>query len=140
MRRTLAAIALLVLSAGCDSTQPNPLAGTWVATQFTHIDGNNPHASVLGAGGSLTITIESNNETSGTLVIPAGFAELTPGTVSMAGTVSENDPGEIALVLQFHQQANSFVRDAGWIKSGNTLSTIYSIGSQVTLLVTLTRE
>lgn len=131
------AVALLMFAtaaSGCDSTDPNPLAGTFVATSFIVTEAGEPPMDVLALGGDLTITVAQNNSTAGTLTVPS---ELTGGSdlsFSMNGTAMRTGN-----TVQFDQPSDTFVRDLAWTFSGNTLVANETV-SGVSLAITLTRQ
>jgi hypothetical protein len=127
----LSSAALLV---ACDSTEPNSLAGTWAATSFVITEPGEAPTDVLAAGGSLTITIASNNSTTGTLFVPASLAGGSDFTGSMAGTASRNGNS-----VTFDQTADTFVRNMTWTLAGNAMTTA-AVVAGVTLNITLTRQ
>ena len=133
MLRHAVVLSAAVLLLGCDSTEPSPIAGTWVATEFT-ITESGEETDVLAAGGALTITISSTNTTSGSLTIPASVTGEEEFTASMAGTATITGS-----TVDFEQAADSFVRDATWTIVGNTLVTTSTFAG-VALDITLTRQ
>jgi hypothetical protein len=133
MLRRLLGLAAAATLLGCGSTKPSPIAGTWNATVFTITSSGAQPVNVLQQGGSLSITITSDNTTSGSLVIPASLTGSSPITNDMAG---------VALIVNgtviFEQAADTFVRDVTWTIGDNTLTTT-EIVSGVTLDITLLR-
>ena len=127
-------LSVAVLAAGCDSTSPSSIAGTYVATSFVVTETGEAPVNVLTEGGGLTITIAEDGSTTGTLTIPGSLVGGSDLTISMAGTALRHGD-----VVHFDQAADSFVRDISWAVQGNTLEgTLTSSG--VTVDVTLTRQ
>ena len=134
IRTVVPVLSLAAIGIGCDSTDPNPLAGTFVATSFIVTETGEPPTDVLALGGDLTITIAQNSSTTGTLNVPS---ELTGGSdlsFSMNGTATRTGN-----TVHFDQQADTFVRDLAWTFSGNTLTANETV-SGVSLAITLTRQ
>ncbi|HEX7942357.1 MAG TPA: hypothetical protein VF488_11165 [Gemmatimonadaceae bacterium] len=136
--RLLALVTLAsALMSGCGSdspTQPSSLAGTYVATVFTVTPTGQSTIDVLAAGGSLSVTIASDNTASGSLSIPASVAG-TPFNASMAGTVVQS--GSTA---KFQQTADTFVRDLTFTIVGNTLQATNQVAGVGAFTITLTRQ
>lgn len=128
---TLVAIGLL---AGCDSTEPSPLAGIWSATTFMFAESGKAPADVLAQGGGLTITVSSSNRTHGSLTIPSTITNGSAVVANMAGTATIS-----GTMVEFEQEADTFVRDVTWTLAGNTLVTSSTV-SGVALNITLTRQ
>ena len=140
MRRavSLAAVPFFItLLASCGGNpigpEPNSLVGPWEATSFALVQGSNS-TDVHIAGGSMTITLTSDNRTSGSLVIPASLNGGITETFDMAGTWTQN-----ADTVEFNQNADTFVRDAVWLSSGGQLLGLYASGSD-SVKVTLERK
>jgi hypothetical protein len=134
IRSLLLLLCLAGLVGACESTEPNPLAGSFEATTFIVTEVGEPPTDVLALGGSLSITIAQNNSVNGTLSLPP---ELTGGnwlSVSMVGTATRTGN-----TVHFDQQGDTFVREVDWTFSGNTLNATETT-SGVTLNITLTRQ
>ena len=131
-------VVCIALAAACgDSTSPDPtnpdsIAGTYVATTFT-LSGD-MSADVLDEGGSLTITLNADSTTSGNLFVPASVADGEELNESMVGTYSV-----VADTLTFNQVADTFVRDCSWIIEGSHLSASEEF-SGVTITIVLARQ
>lgn len=122
-------------SCGCSPVE-NPIAGTWVATEFGVTPTGQQPVDVLAAGGSLTITIAYNYATSGSLTAPAGVIGVAPA--SMAGTAALNSTHT---EVTFTQAADTFVRNVTWQRVGNTsLRVSNQITGSASFTVTLTRQ
>ncbi len=101
---------LLVLAAAVsacgDSNDPNgsAVAGNYTATTLRVTPSGESPIDVLASGGSLTLTINAQNQVTGTLNIPPSIDGGL--TASMAGTaiVTGN-------TVQFDQSEDTFVRD-----------------------------
>jgi len=136
--RLLALVTLasaLVSGCGSDSpTQPSSLAGTYVATEFRVTPTGQPTIDVLAAGGSLSVTIASDNTANGSLSIPASVAG-TPFNASMAGTVVQSGS-----TVKFQQTADTFVRDLTFSIVGNTLQATNQVAGVGSFAITLTRQ
>lgn len=126
--------ALLILGSACDSTDPSPIAGTWVATSFVVTETGEAPIDVLAEGGDLTITIASNNSTTGTLTVPGSLTNGADQSFSMSGTaiISGN-------TVDFEQSADTFVRDMTWQIVGDELHGTFS-NAGVSVAITLTRQ
>ncbi len=123
----------LLLVAGCsDTIGPESLAGTYVATEFTltgQVSGD-----VLAAGGSLSITLNADGTTSGSVFVPAALNDGEDFTASLAGTFTVADGS-----ITFTQDADTFVRDITW-EVDVTLLRGAGTFSGVTITVVLTRQ
>jgi hypothetical protein len=135
------AFALLTLSSawlsacGSDTPdQPSSIAGAYAATVFRVTPTGQPTIDVLGQGGSLSVTIASNNTASGSLSLPASVAG-TAFTASMTGTVVQT-----GATVRFEQTADTFVRDLTFTVVGNTLQATNQVAGAASFTVTLTRQ
>lgn len=105
------AIAVLLFAA-CGGTEPGlSIAGTYRATTFLVEAPGRPEQDMLAAGGSVNLTIASDNTTSGTLLIPGnvglGAAPITANLAGKAVVLGKN-------TVVFSQSTDSFVRDLPW--------------------------
>jgi len=124
-----------VSGCGSDSpSHPSSLAGTYVATVFRVTPTGESTIDVLAAGGSLSVTIASDNTASGSLSIPASVAG-TPFTASMAGTVVQSGS-----TVQFQQTADTFVRNLTFTIVGNTLQATSQVAGAGSFTITLSRR
>ncbi len=123
----------LLLAAGCsDTIGPESLAGTYVATEFTlagEVSGD-----VLAAGGSLSIPLNADGTTSGSVFVPAALNDGEDFTASLAGTFTVTDGS-----ITFTQDVDTFVRDITWEVDGTRLRGAGTF-SGVTITVVLTRQ
>jgi hypothetical protein len=140
-RQRVGMLALLTLSSawlsGCGSdtpSQPSSIAGAYTATVFRVTPTGQPTIDVLAQGGSLSVTIASDNTASGTLSLPASVAE-TPVTASMTGTVVQT-----GTTVRFEQTADTFVRDLTFMVVGNTLQATNQVAGVASFTITLTRQ
>ncbi len=126
-RSLLAAVAIVSTLAACGDDgliDPDPIVGAYTATTFRATASGQQEIDVLARGGSLTITIGSNNTTTGSLTIPANVTGAAAIQASMAGTIERNGNG-----VTFEQTADTFVRDLNWTVANNTISvTNQSVG------------
>ena len=141
-RGLVAGLACVTLIAGCGDgygTDPDsPVAGTWVATQFRITPTGQAQIDALAAGGTLTITIATNNSTSGTISLPASVTGGAALNASMAGTASLNGANT---EVTFTQAADTFVRDLTWQRVGNTsLSVSNQTAGSASFTITLTKQ
>jgi len=131
-------VALLVGSVGAcggSTENTNTLAGTYSATVFTVTPTGQAAINVVAAGGSLTITIATNNATSGSLAIPASINGGTAFNADMAGTATLSGS-----TVHFQQTADTFVRDLTWTHSGTTLTVSNQAAGSAAYTITLTRQ
>jgi hypothetical protein len=140
-RQRVGMLALLTLSSawltGCGSdtpSQPSSIAGAYTATVFRVTPTGQPPIDVLAQGGSLSVTIASDNTASGTLSLPASVAG-TPVTASMTGTVVQT-----GTTVRFEQTADTFVRDLTFMVVGNTLQATNQVAGVASFTITLTRQ
>ena len=131
----LAAVALLAACGDDSPTEPATLAGTYRATTFrAAIDGASP-IDVLAGGGTLTLTIDADARTTGTLDIPAALTGGAPFRESMAGTAVRTGD-----VVRFRQDADTFVRDLAWSVSGRTLQVTDQQAGTTRFTIVLARQ
>jgi hypothetical protein len=135
MRRQLLWTGLLcVVAGGGCSTEPSEVSGTWVATVFSVTPSGEAPIDLLAAGATLTIIIDAENRTTGSLAIPAGIGGPEPFSASMDGTAIVTET-----TVRFIQGADSFVPDLVWSRGALTLTvTNQSLGGD-TWTITLTR-
>jgi hypothetical protein len=114
--RRLAIVPALAIAGSCGdlstSVIPDVLPGTYAATSFRVTPPGQGTVDVIGAGGSLTITVAADFTTDGTLFLPGG---LLPGSdqpvqASMAGKLVQKTDG----TYFFQQTANTFMRALIW--------------------------
>jgi hypothetical protein len=128
-----AGLLVAVASGGC-STEPSDAFGVWGATTFKVIPAGGAEIDLLQAGATLTIIIDAENETSGSLSVPAGIASVAPLNASMDGTARVT-----GTTVEFDQDAATFVRDLTWSLGALTMTVeSQSIGGDV-WTITLTR-
>lgn len=136
MRRTLTHalfLSSLISAVACsDPLTPGSIAGTYTATTFT-LSGQ-VSGDVLAAGGNLTITLNANGTTSGSMLVPASLNDGVDFNANMAGTFSLVDES-----LTFSQDADTFVRDLAWTVSGSKIEGAGTF-SDVTITVVLSRQ
>jgi hypothetical protein len=136
-RRGFCALLLIVLAGfaqGCESNEPSSIAGTWTATSFQFTETGQPPVNALALGAALSIAIDANNATTGSLTIPSELTGTSDITLSMAGTATR-----VGNEVEFQQSADTFVRDMTWTLAGNTMHAVDTF-SGVTLDITLTRQ
>jgi hypothetical protein len=134
-RALLATTALLGAACGDDLIVPPPLAGTYRATEFRATFTGQAPVDVLAAGGTLSITIDQGNATSGTLSIPASLNGGTAFTASMAGTATITGGN-----VRFTQSADTFVRDLTWTRTDAGLRVSNQTAGSASFTITLTRQ
>ena len=126
-------VGSIPLVAGCsDALSPETLAGTYVATTFT-LSGD-VAGDVLAEGGGLTITLNADGTTAGSLFVPASLSGGEDFNASMAGTFTLADE-----TVTFTQEADTFVRDVTWTVDGSQLRGSGTF-SEVTMTVVLSRQ
>jgi hypothetical protein len=82
---------------------------TYQATTFAITPQSGSSLDVLAAGGSLTVTLDGQNVTSGTLNVPASFNGGTAFVANIVGTVTITGS-----TVRFQQTEDTFVRDLEW--------------------------
>jgi hypothetical protein len=143
MKHALAAVWIgAALLSGCGDSSgtdsDSPIAGTWIATQLSAAQIGGFAVDVLGAGGSLSITIEDDNSTTGSLHIPAELNDGVEFNASVDGTASLNTA---QTEVTFTHPADTFVRDLTWHRVGTTsLRVIDQTAGGFTFNVTLTKQ
>lgn len=140
-RQRVRVLALLTFStawlSGCGSDTPNQppsIAGAYTATVFRVTPTGQSTIDVLAQGGSLSVTIASDNTASGSLSLPASVAG-TAFTASMTGTVVQTGS-----TVRFEQTADTFVRDLTFTVVGNTLQATNQVAGVASFTVTLSRQ
>ena len=131
----LVALAGLTATACGYGTESVRLDGTYVATVFRVTPTGQALIDVLAAGGSLTLTIGSNNSVTGTLTVPGSVNQGVPVSESMAGTAARTDAA-----VEFTQAADTFVRDLSWTLSEEGLRVTNQTAGGASYTVTLTRQ
>ncbi len=113
------------------------LSGTYAATKFlvTPTPSGLPPIDILAAGGSLSVTIGTDNTTTGTLNIPGSVTGGAPWITSMAGTAVQSDG-----TIQFQQSAETFVRDLTWKLATDSLTVVDQPASNALITITLKRQ
>lgn len=132
---TLAIASMLSACGGDTPTETNTLAGSYRATTFRVTPSGQAAIDVLAQSGPLTITIGTNNATSGSLVLPAGVTGGTALTENMAGTAVRTGNA-----VQSQQAADTFVCDLTWTVSGNALSVTDQAAGSARFTITLARR
>jgi hypothetical protein len=136
MRRLMIGTLLVTgipLAAACSNALgPESLAGTYVATTFTLSGGI--IGDVLAEGGSLTITLNADGTTTGSLLIPGSLVDGEDFSASMVGTFTI-----VNETLTLTQDADSFVRDLTWTVDGSQLRASDTF-SGVTVTIVLSRQ
>lgn len=138
LRRASLALALVVSVAGCgndSSTNSPPLAGTYQATVFRVAPNAQPTIDVLPQGGALTLTINADRSTTGSLNLPASVTGGSPLTASMAGTAVQT-----GATLRVQQAADTFVRDLTWTVTANALTVTDQQAGGARFTITLARQ
>lgn len=123
---------------GCGDADTEPsdsVVGSYVAIVFRVTPTGQPLIDVLAAGGSLTITISSNNTTTGNLNLPSSVTGGAPFVASMVGTVSVTSS-----TVEFQQSVDSFVRDLTWERAGSTLLVTNQAAGSAAYTITLSRQ
>lgn len=139
MRKRIYTIASLALLVACsvDSTfvsDTNLQTGIYTAVLFRITPDGQPTKDVLMAEGSLTISIDRNGGTAGSLVLPAGFPG-GPVTLPMTGTATIS-----GLTVEFDQIEDSFVRQVTWNRIEGSLQILNQRVGTAVYDVTLTRQ
>jgi len=119
MRRQLllSGVLSVALLGGCRG-DASEVFGTWVATTMIVIPpGSQTGVDLLQAGSSLSISIDAENRTIGSLIIPAGVGGVGPLSASMVGTARVT-----STTVEFDQAADTFVRDLTWTRGNMTLT------------------
>ena len=130
--QTLLVGSIPLVAACSDALSPETLAGTYVATTFT-LTGD-VAGDVLAAGGGLTITLNADGTTAGSLFVPASLNEGEDFNASMVGTFTM-----VNETITFTQDADTFVRDLTWTVDGSELRGTGTF-SGVTITVILSRQ
>jgi hypothetical protein len=107
--------AILLACGGSDTTAPNPLVGSYFASQWTTTGGSGQTNQLL-AGSTLNIALNSDGTTSGHLHVAAGGGNPA-FDADMAGTWRQE-----GLTVTFTQTADTFVRDTPFtvVANGST--------------------
>lgn len=131
-----AVLAVGTLPACSDSTaEPTSIAGSYQATTLQVTPDSEPVIDVLAKGGTLSLTIASNNTTTGALTIPGSLTEDgRPIVEDLAGTAVRSGN-----TVRFQQSGDTFVRDLTFTVSGGRLQTTQTL-SGATYSITLTRQ
>jgi hypothetical protein len=134
--RLLLAATLLLGVAGChNSSEPDPLIGTYLATTLTIQPSGLGVRNALALGGTLGINIANNYETAGTLVLPPA---ATGGGAILADMAGVADTA--GAFVRFVQPADSFVRDLQFTLVENRLEARNQVVAGTAYDVVLTRQ
>ena len=134
-RLLLATTVVLAAACGDDLIVAPSLAGSYRATELRATFTGQTPVDVLAAGGTLSITIDGSNATSGTLSIPASLNGGTAFTASMAGTATVTGDN-----VRFTQNADTFVRDLTWTRTATGLRVVSQTAGSASFTITLTRQ
>jgi hypothetical protein len=104
LRITAVLGAATLLACGSDTTAPNPLVGSYHATQWT-TTGSSGQTNQLLVGSTLNITLNSDGTTTGHLHVAASGGNPAVDA-DMAGTWTQQGN-----TVTFDQVADTFVRD-----------------------------
>ena len=135
--RNLMIHALLVGSFSVTLACSNPLtpesiAGTYVATRFTYF--GELTGDVLEAGGNLTLVLNADGTTTGSMFVPGSLNAGMDFNVDMAGTFTL-----VKDSLSLVQPALSYIPYLAWTVSANKIDGSGNI-SGVTITVVLSRQ
>jgi hypothetical protein len=128
-----AGLLIAVASGGC-TTEPSEAFGTWVATSFIMTPTGGASIDLLQAGATLSITIDVENVTTGSLDVPAGVAGAEAFSASMAGTAIVTET-----TVRFDQPADTFVRDLVWSRGELTLFVTNQSAGSTAWTITLSK-
>jgi hypothetical protein len=131
---TIGGIGLLLLAC-CSGTGPEVVdaAGSYQATTLRASVGG-LQIDALAAGGSLNVTLHPNGTTTGRLFVPASATQGEELDEDLAGTWTQTGN-----TVQFSHPTDTFVRDAVWTVSAQSLRTIFTTGT-TTVTVVLARQ
>jgi hypothetical protein len=134
----LVTLATSLAGIGCGDTGPTDapsLAGTYAASVFRVTPSGQSQIDVLAQGGSLVLTIATDNSTTtGSLALPASIAG-TPFTASMAGTAIRTGS-----TVRFQQTADTFVRDLTFTVTANSFQATNQTAGSAAFTITLLRQ
>ena len=135
--RTL--LGVLVAALACSGSEmvgsSTLAAGTYRADLFVVTPQGEAAIDVLGAGGSLVITIKADGTTTGSLTVPASVTGGAALNASMSGTATVTE-----LTVTFDQEADTFVRDLTWSRVEGTISVINQVAGGASFTITLRRD
>lgn len=110
---TLALAGAVTLGACEDETTGLDLevvAGTYTATTFTVTEDGSAAEDILALGGTLTMTLNANGTTTGSLFVPGGLAGGGDFLADLEGTWDMDNDGRIT----FDHEADTFLRDVAF--------------------------
>lgn len=100
-------LSMMVTGCGDDGSGPEegPMAdyvGTWEGTQFAIVSAANPAVAfdLIGAGGSMVFSVQSNGNFSGTAAVPGvlmGAPEMGTITIPLSGVMTPLDGGRLRI-------------------------------------------
>ena len=131
----LALIPALALASACAdhvTIVGDVIPGTYTATSFRLTPDGQPTIDVLAKGGSLTITIATDNTMTGLLSLPAGVVTPNAATADMAGVLVQKADGN----YRFDQPVQSFIKDLTWQQFTDAFVSTSNLGGvqfQITL-------
>lgn len=120
-------LILLACGGGDGATDPpaESIAGSYAATNFKVMD-SGATIDVLAQGGSLSITLTSQNATTGRLFVPGGGEGGVDLDADLVGTWTLS-----VGTLRFTQAADTFMRDIAFTVKGQTLVSQDTAGGAV---------
>lgn len=132
-RPVLAAALMFTVGACRNTSEPNPIVGTFLATTFTVTPAGEATLNALALGSTLGINVANNLVTAGTLVMPPIVTGGPTIVASMAGTAVVTGS-----TVRFAQTADTFVRDLTFTLVGNQLQALNQVvaGTQYDLILT----
>jgi len=136
LRLSILSVGLLV-GCGTDAafvSDTNFQAGVYTAVLFRITPDGEPAKDVLLADGSLTISIDREGDTAGSLILPAGVPG-GPVTLPMTGRATIG-----GLTVQFNQTSDSFVRQVTWNRIESAIQIVNERVGTAVYDVTLTRQ
>ena len=110
---------------GATGPPAESIAGSYAATNFKVTDSGTT-IDVLAQGGSLSITLTSQNATTGRLFVPGGGEGGVDLDADLVGTWTLS-----AGTVRFTQAADTFLRDIAFTVNGQTLVSQDSAGGAV---------
>ena len=129
-------LAGAVLLGACEDEDPtgpsaDVVAGTYTATRLNVTESGATH-DILDLGGTLTMTLNANGSTSGTLFVPGGDEDGNDFLADLTGTwVIRNDR------IEFDHTADTFLRDVSFqFDNGRLITTEATSDTQFDVILT----
>ncbi|QJR37642.1 hypothetical protein [Gemmatimonas groenlandica] len=124
------------IACGNDSpTESDGLSGTYIATTLRITPTGQASIDALAQGGSMTVVINDNRSTGGSLTLPAVVTGGAALTASLAGTAVQTGG-----TIRFQHSADTFVRDLTFTVGAGVLTVTDQAAGSARFTIRLSRQ